>query len=113
MTITDIQLEGVIAEHIRAVNSFDLDAIMATFAPDAYLNSARREIRGAEAVRRWVEKEVVSDHVTPEPANSAQCASAPFSSAPASTNLFVDDLDAVAEVLGLSATRCADWTSGG
>jgi hypothetical protein len=60
-------LEGVIAEHIRAINSFDVDAIMATFAPDAYVNDDRREIRGAAAIRDWVKKGIVGDHVTIEP----------------------------------------------
>jgi hypothetical protein len=59
-----IQLTGVIAEHIAAVNAFDTDAIVATFAPDAYVNDNRREIRGADAVRRFVEKEFVGDRVT-------------------------------------------------
>ena len=40
---------------------------MAAFAPDAYVNDARREIRGVDAIRRWVEKEMVGDHVTMEP----------------------------------------------
>jgi ketosteroid isomerase-like protein len=58
------ELNGVIAEHIAAVNAFDLDAIMETFADDAYVNDARREFVGAAAVRRWVEREMVGDHVT-------------------------------------------------
>jgi hypothetical protein len=58
------QLTGVVAEHIRAVNAFDTDAIVATFAPDAYVNDNRREIVGIEAIRRWVEKEMVGDKVT-------------------------------------------------
>ena len=31
------ELSGVVAEHIRAVNAFDIDAIVATFAEDARL----------------------------------------------------------------------------
>jgi hypothetical protein len=58
------ELTGVVAEHINAVNALDADAIMATFAPDAYVNDARREFAGAEAVRRWVAKEMVGDKVT-------------------------------------------------
>jgi hypothetical protein len=50
---TATQLTGVVAEHIRAVNDFDTDAIVATFADDAYVNDARREIRGIDAIRRW------------------------------------------------------------
>jgi hypothetical protein len=60
------ELTGVIAEHIAAVNAFDVDAIVATFAADAYVNDARREIYGIDAIRRWVEKEMVGDHVTME-----------------------------------------------
>lgn len=55
---------GIIAEHIRAVNAFDVDAIVATFAKDAYVNDNRREIVGIDAIRRWVQKEIVGDHVT-------------------------------------------------
>ncbi len=58
------ELTGVVAEHINAVNALDADAIMATFAQDAYVNDARREFTGAEAVRRWVAKEMVGDKVT-------------------------------------------------
>jgi hypothetical protein len=58
------ELSGVIAEHVAAVNAFDIDAVVATFAPDAYVNDARREINGIEAIRAWVAKEMVGDHVT-------------------------------------------------
>lgn len=61
-----IELKGVIAEHIRAVNAFDTDAIMATFTKDAYVNDNRREIKGINAIRQWVEKEMVGDKVTIE-----------------------------------------------
>ena len=40
------ELNGVIAEHVAAVNALDVDAVVATFAPDAYVNDARREING-------------------------------------------------------------------
>jgi hypothetical protein len=59
-----IELSGVVADHIAAVNAFDIDATVATFAPDAYVNDARREIRGRDAIRAWVAKEMVGDHVT-------------------------------------------------
>ena len=58
------QLSGVVAEHIRAVNAFDTEAIMATFAVNAYVNDNRRDIVGLAAIRRWVEKEIVGDKVT-------------------------------------------------
>lgn len=59
-------LPRIVAEHIRAVNALDTDAIVATFAKDAYVNDNRREIVGIEAIRRWVEKEMVGDHVSIE-----------------------------------------------
>jgi hypothetical protein len=59
-------LEPVVAEHIAAVNAFDEDAIMATFADDAFVNDAHREFWGAGAIRRWVAKEMVGDKVTIE-----------------------------------------------
>lgn len=57
-------LTGVVAEHIAAVNANDLAATMATFAEDAYVNDNRREFAGIDAVRRWVEREMIGDHVT-------------------------------------------------
>ena len=58
------ELTGVVADHIAAVNAFDTDAIVATFANDAYVNDNRREFAGIGAIRRWVEKEIVGDKVT-------------------------------------------------
>jgi nuclear transport factor 2 (NTF2) superfamily protein len=57
-------LPAVVAEHIDAVNAFDAERIVATFAPDAYVNDNRREIRGTAAIRKFVAKEFVGDHVT-------------------------------------------------
>jgi hypothetical protein len=59
-------LTGVLAEHVAAVNAFDVDAIVATFAGDALVNDAHREFRGIEAIRRWVAREMVGDKVTLE-----------------------------------------------
>jgi ketosteroid isomerase-like protein len=65
--MTTTTLPPVVADYLAGVNAFDVDAIVATFAPDAYVNDARREIKGVDAIRRWVEKEMVGDHVTMEP----------------------------------------------
>jgi hypothetical protein len=59
-------LTGIIADHVAAVNAFDTDAIVATFAEDAYVNDNRREIVGIDAIRRFIEKEFVGDQVTME-----------------------------------------------
>lgn len=58
------QLTGIVADHIKAVNAFDTDAIVSTFADDALVNDNHREFWGTHAIRGWVEKEMVGDHVT-------------------------------------------------
>jgi hypothetical protein len=58
------ELTGIVAEHIAAVNAFDAERIVATFAPDAYVNDNRREIWGTDAIRAFMAKEFVGDHVT-------------------------------------------------
>lgn len=60
------ELTGVVAAHVAGVNALDADAIMATFADDAYVNDNRREFTGRSAVRRWVEREMVGDKVSIE-----------------------------------------------
>jgi ketosteroid isomerase-like protein len=66
MSSVTTELPPVVAEHFAAVNAFDTDRIVNTFAPDAYVNDAQREIRGAEAIRKFMDKEIVADHVTME-----------------------------------------------
>ena len=60
------QPTGPVADYLAAINSFDTDAAVATFADDAYVNDARREINGIDAIRKWITKEMVGDHVTME-----------------------------------------------
>ena len=60
------ELPPVVAEHIAAVNAFDTDRIVGTFALDAYVNDNRREIWGAEAIRKFMAREFVGDQVTME-----------------------------------------------
>jgi hypothetical protein len=57
-------LPAPIAAFITAVNAFDLDGIMATFASDALVNDVRRELWGFDAIRAWAAKEIVGDRVT-------------------------------------------------
>jgi hypothetical protein len=59
-------LPPVIAEHIAAVNAFDLDRIVATFTSDAYVIDRSREIWGVEAIRKYAAEEFVGDHVSLE-----------------------------------------------
>jgi hypothetical protein len=57
-------LNPIIAQHIAAVNAFDTNAIVSTFADDAFVNDNHREFWGIDAIRRWVVKEMVGDKVT-------------------------------------------------
>lgn len=59
-------LTGPVAAYIDAVNAFDTDAAVANFAADAYINDASREFRGTDAIRGFVAKEMVGEHVTME-----------------------------------------------
>ena len=64
---TQLVLDPAIAAHLTAVNSFDLDAIMDTFADDALINDFSREFWGRDHIRAFMSKEFVGDHVTVEP----------------------------------------------
>jgi hypothetical protein len=59
-------LPPVVAAYFDAVNAFDEDGIMETFAQDALVNDARREFWGAVAIRTWVKRELLDDRVTVE-----------------------------------------------
>ena len=63
---TTTELRGIVAEYIAAVNAFDEDAMVATFADDALVNDTHREFWGSDAIRRWAAKEIVGDRVTLE-----------------------------------------------
>jgi ketosteroid isomerase-like protein len=60
------ELSGVVADHIAAINARDTDAVVATFAEDAYVNDNHREFVGTDAIRRWVAQELVGDKVSIE-----------------------------------------------
>ncbi|WAC93631.1 nuclear transport factor 2 family protein [Mycobacterium sp. Aquia_213] len=64
---TQPALDPVIASHIAAINSFDVDAIMETFADDALVNDDAREFWGRQRIRAFVAKELTGAHVTVEP----------------------------------------------
>jgi ketosteroid isomerase-like protein len=59
-------LAGVIADYIAAVNVHDTDAVLGTFAPDAFVSAEHGEYTGTDAVRRFIEREIVGDRVTME-----------------------------------------------
>jgi len=58
------ELTGTVADHVAAVNDFDIERIMATFAADAYVNDNHREIWGLDSIRQFFTREFIGDHVT-------------------------------------------------
>ncbi len=59
-------LPQVVLDHIAAYNDHDPDGLMATLAPDALVNDARREFLGHPAIQAWAGKEIFGDNVTLE-----------------------------------------------
>ena len=63
------ELAGVIDVFVRAVNTSDTNAVLATFADDAFVNDNKREIVGSAAISRWLKKEIIGDDVRIEVRN--------------------------------------------
>jgi hypothetical protein len=59
-----VKLSGVVADYIAAINALDLDAAAAQFDDDGFVNDNRREFAGIAAVRRWLAKEMIGDHIS-------------------------------------------------
>ena len=57
-------LSKPVETYITASNAFDGDALIAAFADDAFVNDARREFYGTDAIRVWLDREVIGDKVT-------------------------------------------------
>ena len=57
-------LPAPIAAYIEATNAFDLDALTDVFTDDAFVNDARREFAGKDAIRQWLAAELVGAKVT-------------------------------------------------
>jgi ketosteroid isomerase-like protein len=53
-----------VAAYIQAVNTFDLDAFLATFADDALVNDQLRDHCGKPAIREWAARDIIGDRVT-------------------------------------------------
>jgi hypothetical protein len=59
-------LPKAVADNIAACNAHNVEAWMATFAPDAMLNDIQREFIGTDAIRGFGDKEIFGDNVTME-----------------------------------------------
>src|SRR5229473_8552347 len=65
-------LPAPVRGYIDASNAFDGDALIAWFADDALVNDNRREFRGKDAIRAWLDREIIGDNVTTSPTSTAE-----------------------------------------
>jgi ketosteroid isomerase-like protein len=59
-------MHKIIEDHFAAYNRFDTDAIVATYAPDAFVYDVNREFWGTDAIRAWIASDIVGARVTIE-----------------------------------------------
>lgn len=57
-------LPSAVASYVLAMNTFDLDAMLATFTDDALVNDQLQEYWGKTAIRAWAGRDVIRDRVT-------------------------------------------------
>ncbi|MDI7860783.1 nuclear transport factor 2 family protein [Rhizobiaceae bacterium n13] len=59
-------LPDAVAAYFAAKNKQDIDAMLATFAPDASVRDEGQDMRGAEQIRTWMEKTTAKYRVSVE-----------------------------------------------
>ena len=62
-TTIDLAGKTTIADYMVAGNAFDTAAMLATFKDDAIVNDIQREFWGKEAIKAWIDKELVGARV--------------------------------------------------
>ena len=62
-----ITLPAPVQGYIDAGNAGDSDALIGWFADDALVNDTRREFLGTQAIRAWLDREIIGDKVTTDP----------------------------------------------
>jgi len=65
MTTSQItcNLPKPVSRFLEAVNRLDADDAIAAFTLDAVVNDIRREFIGPDAIRAWLDREIIGDHV--------------------------------------------------
>jgi hypothetical protein len=53
-----------VAAYVEATNSFDLEALLATFADDALVNDQLRDYWGKPAIREWAARDIIGARLT-------------------------------------------------
>jgi ketosteroid isomerase-like protein len=59
-----LDLPKPVLHFVQALNAFDLDGAVATFAEDALVNDQQRDHWRRAAIREWLAREIIADHVT-------------------------------------------------
>jgi hypothetical protein len=57
-------LPPLVAAYVEATNSFDLEQLLSTFADDALVNDQLRDYWGKAAIRKWAERDIISERLT-------------------------------------------------
>jgi ketosteroid isomerase-like protein len=60
------ELPEAIAAYVKASNTADMVAYIATFEDDPLVNDIRREFWGKPAIKAWAEREIFGDNVAME-----------------------------------------------
>ncbi len=60
----DTTLPTPVRTYIAAVNAFDGHTLIGAFSDDAVVNDTRREFGGVNAIRAWLDREIIGDKVT-------------------------------------------------
>jgi hypothetical protein len=66
-----ITLPAPVQGYIDASNAGDGDALIDWFADNALVNDTRREFWGTQAIRAWLDREIIGDRVTTDPTATA------------------------------------------
>jgi len=57
-------LPPVVAAYVQAINTFDLDGLLAAFADDALVNDQLCDYWGKSAIRKWAEHDIIGERMT-------------------------------------------------
>ena len=60
----EMKLPKPVETYIRAINAHDADALQSSFAADAVVKDAGREICGIVAIKEWANQEIFTVNVT-------------------------------------------------
>ena len=60
----DTTLAAPLRTYITALNALDVDTLIAALSDDAMVNDVHREFSGLNAIRAWLDREIIGEKVT-------------------------------------------------